>query len=155
MQLHWNRSRLIGLLSCDDNVSDFNLPGVNWGTFLTRSIMKVEVMDAINDYMPEALSRMLNVWIYFQLMAKMVLGNQWELEMGVKLLHSDETDAVWKQRNSYWQKSKSVTPVSRKDASEAHAPWEEFRSCEPLSSTEIQQTEEQWLPWEAVICLSS
>lgn len=42
-------------------MSDFNLPNVNWGTFLTRSIMKVGVMDAVNDYMSEALSGMLNV----------------------------------------------------------------------------------------------
>lgn len=66
----------MGQLSCDDNMSDFNLPSVNWGTFLTHRIIKVEVMDVVNDYMSEALSGMLNVWIHFQLMTKMVLGSQ-------------------------------------------------------------------------------
>ena len=66
----------MGQLNCDDNMSDFNLPSVNWGTFLTHRITKVEVMDVVNDYMSEALSGMLNVWIHFQLMTKMVLGNQ-------------------------------------------------------------------------------
>lgn len=42
-------------------MSDFNLPGVNWETLLTHSIIKVEVMDAVNDYMSEALSGVLNV----------------------------------------------------------------------------------------------
>ena len=52
---------LIGQLSCDGNMSDFNLPSVNWETLLTHSIIKVEVMDAVNDYMSEALSGVLNV----------------------------------------------------------------------------------------------
>ena len=53
-------------------------------------------MDVVNDYMSEALSGMLNVWIHFQLMTKMVLGNQWELDTGVRPLHSDEIGVVWK-----------------------------------------------------------
>ena len=52
---------LIGQLSCDGNMSDLNLPSVNWETLLTHSIIKVEVMDAVNDYMSEALSGVLNV----------------------------------------------------------------------------------------------
>lgn len=42
-------------------MSDFNLPSVNWETLLTHSIIRVEVMDAVNDYMSEALSGVLNV----------------------------------------------------------------------------------------------
>lgn len=40
---------------------DFNLPNVNWGTFLTQSIMKVEMTNMVNNYMSEAFSGMLNV----------------------------------------------------------------------------------------------
>jgi hypothetical protein len=48
-------------LSCGDNLSAFNLPDVNWGTFLTHSIMTVEMMGVLNDDMSEVLSGMLNV----------------------------------------------------------------------------------------------
>lgn len=129
--LYCNRSALMGQLSCDDNMSDFNLPSVNWGTFLTHRIIKVEVMDVVNDYMSEALSGMLNVWIHFQLMTKMVLGSQWELDTGVRALHSDEIGVVWKLKKSYWQKLKCHS--SRQEGC-----WwstyksEELRSCEAL-----------------------
>lgn len=53
-------------------------------------------MDVVNDYMSEALSGRLNVRIHFQLMTKMVLGSQWELDTGVRTLHSDEIGVVWK-----------------------------------------------------------
>lgn len=52
---------LVGQLSCDGNMSDFNLPSVNRETLLTHSIIRVEVMDAVNDYMSEALPGVLNV----------------------------------------------------------------------------------------------
>lgn len=63
-------------------MSDFNFHCVNWGTFLTHGVMKVDVMAAVNDYVSEALSGMLNVQICFQLMTKMVLGNKRELDTG-------------------------------------------------------------------------
>lgn len=61
VQFHCNRRAQIIQQGCDDHMSEFNLPSVNWRAFLTHSLMKVEVMDAVNDCMSKAWSGMLNV----------------------------------------------------------------------------------------------